>query len=94
MSEVRPPTDMHEVFQASAAVAGRLTHLIPDELALAVPNHPLFAYAKTNRPENGFVDVTAAQFARAVNRASWFLLDLLGQPNNFETIGYMGPSEQ
>ncbi len=94
MSEAQPPADVHEVFQASSAVAGRLTHLIPDELALAVPDHPLFAYAKTNKPEDGFVDVTAAEFASAVNRASWFLLDLLGQPKDFETIGYMGPSEQ
>ncbi|KAK3300367.1 putative NRPS-like enzyme [Chaetomium fimeti] len=93
MSEARPRDDIPEVFQASAAVAGRLTHLIPDELALAVPDHPLFAYAKTNKPADGFVDVTARQFARGVNRASWYLKDLLGEPTNFETIGYMGPSD-
>lgn len=93
MSEARPRDDIPEVFRASAAVAGRLTHLIPDELAVAVPDHPLFAYAKTNWPAGGFVDVTARQFARAVNRASWWLHELLGQPASFETIGYMGPSE-
>jgi hypothetical protein len=93
MSEARPRNNIPEVFQASAAVAGRLTHLIPDELALAVPDHALFAYAKTNKPADGFVDVTARQFARGVNRASWYLKDLLGEPTDFETIGYMGPSE-
>ena len=93
MSEARPRDDIPEVFRASAAVVGRLTHLIPDELALAVPDYPLFAYAKTNKPSDGFADVTARQFARGVNRASWYLKDLLGEPNNFETIGYMGPSE-
>ena len=66
--------------------------MIPDELAEAVPNHPLFAYPKTARPQDGFVDISCKAFADAVNRASWYLRYLLGSPKDFETIGYMGPS--
>lgn len=93
MSQV-PPTreDVHPIFQTSNARPDRLVHLIPDELAEAVPDHSLFAYAKTARPQDGCVDISCKTFANAVNRASWYLRYLLGRPKSFETIGYMGPS--
>ena len=94
MSEASPiPHDVAGIFQASRASQSRLVHLIPDQLAEEVPDHVLFAFAKTPKPEDGFVDVTARQFAAAVNRASWFLRDLLGPARDFQTVGYMGPSK-
>lgn len=94
MSQVAPQRgDVPGVFQASRASATRLVHLIPDQLADEVPEHVLFAFAKTPRPDDGFVEVTARQFAAAVNRASWFLQDVLGPASGFETVGYMGPSK-
>ena len=87
-----PRDDIPDVFQASRASPNRLVHLIPDQLAQQVPEHVLFAFAKTPRPKDGFIDVTARQFAAAVNRASWFLRELLGPAREFETVGYMGPS--
>lgn len=85
--------DIPGVFQSSQASPARLVHLIPDQLAEEVPEHVLFAFSKTPSPEDGFVEVTARQFAAAVNRASWFLRDLLGPATGFETVGYMGPSK-
>ncbi|MBE3049559.1 hypothetical protein IMZ48_45095 [Candidatus Bathyarchaeota archaeon] len=94
MSQASPlPDGIPGIFQPSRASPSRLVHLIPDQLATEVPDHVLFSFAKTPRPEDGFVDVTARAFAAAVNRASWFLEDLLGSAENFETVGYMGPSE-
>ncbi|KAH8428584.1 uncharacterized protein LDX57_006280 [Aspergillus melleus] len=94
MSQAAPlREDIHPIFRTTNASPNRLVHLIPDELASAVPDHPLFAYPKTAKPQDGFVDVSCKTFADAVNRVSWYLRYLLGPPKNFETIGYMGPSE-
>ncbi|KAI9042659.1 non-ribosomal peptide synthetase [Aspergillus affinis] len=94
MSQAAPlREDIHPIFQTTNASPNRLVHLIPDELASAVPDHPLFAYPKTAKPQDGFVDVSCKTFADAVNRVSWYLRYLLGPPKNFETIGYMGPSD-
>lgn len=94
MSEAPPPRqDVPAVFQSSSATASRLIHLIPDELARAVPDHPLFSFPKTAKPQDGFVDVSSRCFANAINRTSWYLKSQLGPPRDFDTVGYMGPSE-
>lgn len=94
MSEAPTPRQaVSAVFQSSSATASRLIHLIPDELAKTVPDHPLFSYPKTAKPRDGFVDVSSKCFANAINRTSWYLKSLLGPPQNFDTVGYMGPSE-
>lgn len=64
-----------------------------NELAKAVPDHPLFSYPKTAKPQDGFIDVSSRCFANAINRTSWYLENLLGPPQNFDTVAYMGPSE-
>ncbi|KAF7586175.1 hypothetical protein BBP40_009331, partial [Aspergillus hancockii] len=94
MSQAAPPReDIHPIFQTANARPDRLVHLIPDELAKAVPDHPLFSYPNTAKPQDGFVDISCKSFANAVNRVSWYLRYLLGRPKNFETIGYMGPND-
>ncbi|KAI9745048.1 MAG: hypothetical protein M1818_001326 [Claussenomyces sp. TS43310] len=85
--------DVPAVFQSSSANTSRLIHLIPDELAGVVPNHPLFSYPKTSKPQDGFVDVSSKRFANSINRTSWYLATLLGTPHNFDTVGYMGPND-
>lgn len=87
-----PRQDLHQIFQASSAASDRLVHMIPDQLAEAVPDHTLFSYPRTAKPRDGFVDVSCKAFANAVNRTSWYLETLLGKPKNFETVGYMGTS--
>ena len=94
MSQAPPPRDdVPDVFQPSSASPNRLIHLIPDELARAVPDYPLFSYPKTARLQDGFLDISSRRLANAINRTSWYLLSLLGAPHNFETVCYMGSSE-
>ncbi|KAI0381395.1 acetyl-CoA synthetase-like protein [Hypomontagnella monticulosa] len=94
MSEAPAPReDIAEIFKLSSAIPNRLIHLLPDELAQSVPDHVLFSFPKTADPRDGFVDVTAKIFANAVNKASWFLRKKLGEPQNFDTVAYMGPND-
>ncbi|KAF4627917.1 hypothetical protein G7Y89_g10235 [Cudoniella acicularis] len=94
MSEATPPLhNIPKIFQLSSAKPNRLIHLHPDELAVTVPDHPLFSYPKTANPQDGFVDVSSRCFANAINRTSWYLKSLLGVPENFDTICYMGPND-
>ena len=94
MSQVSlPRQDIPIVFKLSSAAPSRLIHLVPDELARTVPYHALFSYPKTAEPQDGYTDVSSKCFANAINRTSWYLKSLLGLPKNFDTVGYMGPSE-
>ncbi|KAI1097411.1 acetyl-CoA synthetase-like protein [Jackrogersella minutella] len=85
--------DIADCFKLSSAAPDRLIHLLPDELAQAVPDHALFSFAKTADPRDGFVDVSARTFANAINRTSWFLRRVLGEPKSFDTVAYMGPND-
>lgn len=89
-----PRQDVPPPFRFENAVPDRLVHLIPDELANKVPEHSLFAFPKTDTPQDGFVEVSAKCFANAINRTSWYLESLLGKgPEEFPSVGYMGSSE-
>ena len=89
-----PQHKIPPVFRLENAVPDRLVHLIPDELARKVPEHPLFAFPKTENPQDGLVEVSAKSFANAINRTSWYLESLLGKgPKGFPSVGYMGSSE-
>ncbi|KAI1177786.1 acetyl-CoA synthetase-like protein [Nemania sp. FL0916] len=85
--------DIHPIFQLEHASTRRLIHLIPDELAEVVPEHPLFSYPKTENPGDGFIDVSARCFADAINRAAWWLAHHLGEPSDFETVAYIGSND-
>ncbi|OTA64054.1 acetyl-CoA synthetase-like protein [Hypoxylon sp. EC38] len=85
--------DIADVFKLKNAIPGRLIHLLPDELGEAVPNHILFSFAKAADPRSGFIDVSSQMFADAVNRTSWFLSNVIGQPKCFDTLAYMGPND-
>ena len=95
MSESSGPRhEVPSVFRVENAVPDRLVHLIPDELAGKVPGHSLFAFPKTERLQDGLVEVSAKCFANAINRTSWYLENLLGKdPKGFPSIGYMGSSK-
>lgn len=83
--------DVPEVFLARCAKPDRLIHLIPDELARTVPEHPLFALANGEDMQDGFQTVSASLFANAISRTAWYLESLLGKAHDFPTIGYIGP---
>ncbi|KAI1125406.1 acetyl-CoA synthetase-like protein [Nemania abortiva] len=94
MSQFRPSRDdIHPIFQLFHASTRRLIHLIPDELAEAVPGHPLFSFSKTENPRDGFTDVSARRFANAINRTAWWLAKNLGRPTDFETVAYIGSND-
>ncbi|KAI4175639.1 MAG: hypothetical protein LQ343_001510 [Gyalolechia ehrenbergii] len=94
MSQVAPPReDVPAVFQESHASGKRLVHLIPDELAKVVPDHPLFSYPRTTNLSDGFRDISSSCFANAINRTAWYLRSLLGEPKNFDTVAYMGSND-
>ncbi|RWA13065.1 hypothetical protein EKO27_g2022 [Xylaria grammica] len=88
-----PRDDIHPAFQLSHASPRRLIHLIPDELAEAVPEHPLFSFSKTEHLRDGFTDVSAKCFGNAANRAAWWLVENLGLPSSFETVAYIGSND-
>ncbi|KAI0451243.1 acetyl-CoA synthetase-like protein [Xylaria acuta] len=85
--------NIHSIFQLAHASPRRLIHLIPDELAEAVPEHPLFSFSKTEHPRDGFTDVSARCFANAINRVAWWIGESIGQPSDYETVAYIGAND-
>ena len=43
--------------------------------------------------QDGFVDVTCGDFARAVNRFAAWLDNKFGRSSSFDTLAYLGPSD-
>mgnify|MGYP005988557285 CR=1 FL=1 len=71
----------------------RLLPSLVDEIAANDPTRVLYSVTKTKDPADGFQDITAAEFAQAVDRCAWHLHDSLGPGENFPTIMYMGPQD-
>lgn len=90
-----PRTDIPLPFHQNRAVSDRLVHLIPDQLSSQVPDHILFSFPRSERFQDGFVDVNARQFANAINRTSWYLESVLGiaSEGSFPAVAYIGDSE-
>ncbi|KAJ8126523.1 hypothetical protein O1611_g7114 [Lasiodiplodia mahajangana] len=64
-----------------------------DYIARSDPSRILYSFAKTKDPADGFEDVSAAVFARAVDRCSWFIHETLGPGKDFPTLVYLGPQD-
>jgi acyl-CoA synthetase (AMP-forming)/AMP-acid ligase II len=43
--------------------------------------------------QDGLIDITCGDFARAVNRAAGWLEDKFGRSTSFDTLAYIGPSD-
>ncbi|KAI1119599.1 hypothetical protein F5Y14DRAFT_8850 [Nemania sp. NC0429] len=71
----------------------RLLPSLLDDLALSDPSRILYSFAKTKDPVDGFTDVCAADFARAVDRCAWFIDQTLGPGKGFPALVYMGPQD-
>ncbi|KAF7540165.1 hypothetical protein G7054_g1534 [Neopestalotiopsis clavispora] len=77
-----------------AARSERLLPIVVDEIAASDPGRVFFSVMKTKDPKDGFQDINAKEFARAVNRAAWYLEQSLGPAAaEFPTIAYMGPQD-
>ncbi|KAI0543172.1 hypothetical protein GGR58DRAFT_509903 [Xylaria digitata] len=72
------------------------TRLLPsliEDLAHSDPSRILYSVTKTKDPADGFNDICAADFARAVDRCSWFINQELGVGIEFPTLAYIGPQD-
>lgn len=74
-------------------VGERLLPSVVDHLAATEPDKILFSFTRTKNPADGFQDVSAKKFARAVDRCSWYVDEKLGYGQSFPTLLYMGPQD-
>jgi hypothetical protein len=73
----------------------RLFPVLVDSLATDHPDRPFASIPRSVvSVEDGFQDVDFRAFARAINRAAWWLRDALGDAGqDFPTVTYMGPHD-
>ena len=75
------------------AYGKRLLPSVVDEQSKADPERVIYSYSTAADPSKGFRDVTTRAFANAVNKMALLLMASLGNPSDFEVIGYIGPSD-
>ncbi|CAN8104059.1 unnamed protein product [Discula destructiva] len=78
---------------SNSDVGQRLLPSYLDEIALSDPRRILYSIAKTRDPADGFQDISAGVFARAVNRCAWYLEEKLGKGKDFPKLLYIGPQD-
>lgn len=71
----------------------RLLPSLVDEIAAADPDRVLYSITKTNDPADGFQDITAAAFARGVNRCAHYIAKTIGRGIDFPTLAFVGPQD-
>lgn len=71
----------------------RLFPSLVDDITRSDPNRILYSIARTRDPSDGFLDVSAKSFARAVDRCAWYLQDQLGPVHDPPTVTYMAPQD-
>lgn len=66
-----------------------------DELADLHPDQPMVSIPRENNDVSaGYRDVTYGEFARAVNRAAWWIVETLGSTSSsFEALHYVAPQD-
>ncbi|KAF4467008.1 hypothetical protein FALBO_6157 [Fusarium albosuccineum] len=75
----------------SAPYGNRLIPQILDDLASAEPNRILYSTAKSSDLSQGFHDVSASAFTKAVDKTAWLLRRQLGENPEIRAVGYIGP---
>ncbi|OAA72981.1 transferase family protein [Akanthomyces lecanii RCEF 1005] len=71
----------------------RLLPQIIDELAASHPEQSLFSLSSMVKNVLEFRDVSARQFAKAVDKTAWWLQEKVGKPAAIQPIGYIGPHD-
>ncbi|TGO46436.1 hypothetical protein BCON_0325g00040 [Botryotinia convoluta] len=69
-----------------------LPHVI-DGLALSNPTRIFASIPISNNLQDGFQDITYKDFARTVDKCSWWMEENLGRSETFETLNYVGPQD-
>ncbi|KAI0120267.1 hypothetical protein F4776DRAFT_633434 [Hypoxylon sp. NC0597] len=77
----------------ASTVGQRLLPSLVDEIARSDPHRILYSVAKTKDPAEGFLDIDAKTFARAVDRFAWYIDEQLGRGYGFPTLTYLGPQD-
>ncbi|KAH6955734.1 hypothetical protein BKA56DRAFT_625196 [Ilyonectria sp. MPI-CAGE-AT-0026] len=71
----------------------RLLPKLIDDLAHERPGQIVVAVPLGHEVSDGFRDVTAREFARAVDSLAWLIVEKLGRSDKFETLTYLGPTD-
>lgn len=71
----------------------RLIPNVIDERARQEPTKLFAAIPRSKDLADGYVDVTYASLANAVNRASWWLYESMGHVDTSEVFAYLGPND-
>ncbi|KIL84125.1 hypothetical protein FAVG1_12702 [Fusarium avenaceum] len=83
-----------KLLSAPATQYGR--RLIPQLISERAEREPSKVFASipiSNKPEFGFTDVSYATMAKAVDRASWWLYEIMARSRSQEVLAYMGPND-
>ncbi len=75
----------------TAEVGRRLLPHVIDQIAQDQPERILYEFPRDGVVSHGFQQVSARDYANAINRASWWIEEALGRGVDAETIGYQGP---
>ncbi|RBR13756.1 hypothetical protein FVER53590_13560 [Fusarium verticillioides] len=73
-----------------AELGRRLIPRILDDMSRDEPDRVIYSIAKSADISEGFDEITARDFADAVNKTAWWLEGLVGKSESFQTIGYIG----
>ena len=71
----------------------RLLPQVVDQLAADAPQRVFASFVSSNDVSDGFVDVSIATLACAVNKMAWWIEHLLGRKNDFSTFCYVGDAD-
>ncbi|RGP62903.1 acetyl- synthetase [Fusarium sporotrichioides] len=83
-----------KLLSAPAVQYGR--RLIPQLISERAEQEPTKIFASipiSNKPESGFTDVSYSTLAKAVDRASWWLYEIMAHSRSQEVLAYMGPND-
>lgn len=69
----------------------RLIPQILDGVAKTDPNRIVYSLAIFNDGRRDFRHISAIQFARAVDKTSWWLQSEVGAGKGIQLLGYIGP---
>lgn len=76
---------------ASQDYGRRLLPQIVDNLAASHPNQIVFSLSSMVKGTLQFRDISARQFAKAIDKTAWWLQAAIGRQDSIQPIGYIGP---
>lgn len=71
----------------------RLVPTLIDERARNDPTKIFASFPRSKDLADGFLDVSYAQLANAINRASWWLSESMSNAETREVFAYLGPND-